>query len=88
MSSNSSWWYILVSFALMTNITYSFPGLTNSWADYTNPGEPYQGFTSFTAYKQQAVRNTLLAWPSAANLSFTEAADDTGDNGTIRIAQQ
>ena len=70
----------------MTNITYSFPGLTSTWTDYTDPGEPYQGFTSFSVYEQQAVRNTLLAWSSVANLNFTEVADDTGGNGTIRIA--
>src|SRR5512138_65092 len=66
-------------------ITYSFPSYGATWiGDYLN-GEPFDGFQPFTNAQKSAARQSLAAWSSVANVSFTEISDTPSNVGDIRF---
>jgi serralysin len=82
------------------NISFSFPGLTATWSQDTDPSlgyglpytgsEPYEAYQPLTAAQQTAFRAATAAWAAVANIIFTEVTETPGDNGNvgdIRVAQ-
>lgn len=76
-------------------LTFSFPGGGAFWSTDPNRGygpssgggEPWSAdYAPLTASDQAAVRATLQAWASVADLSFTEVADNSTTAGDLRFA--
>jgi serralysin len=68
-------------------LTYSFTNSGSVWAPfYSGLFEP-QGWSALSANAVSAVRSGLAAWAAAANVNFTEVADNVSTVGEIRIAK-
>jgi Ca2+-binding RTX toxin-like protein len=71
-------------------LTYSFPGAsayhTSSYGQYFDSGE-WREHQTLSAGEQAAVKSGLAAWSAAANIKFTQVADNSTTVGELRFAK-
>lgn len=74
--------------ATAQSLSYSFPESGSVWTNNYGGGEPFApySYSSLDTQQREQVNNAFTAWAELANLSFTQAADNSAGSGDIRIA--
>ena len=71
-------------------LAYSFPGATayhtSPYGQYFDSGE-WREHQTLSAGEQAAVKSGLAAWSAAANITFTQVADNSTTVGELRFAK-
>ena len=73
------------------NLTYSFPYITNSTAQWTADynylyGEPYATTSGLSVAQMTAAISAMQSWANVANITFTEVVESGDEVGDIRFA--
>ena len=69
------------------SLTYSFPSNAAFYGSFYGSGQPYNGFQSFNATQQAAVRDILQSYSAVANLHFTEITETSTQHADLRLSE-